>query len=87
MKFKKRENITVQAVEDETLLLDLASNNIHQLNTSASFIWQNCDGNNTEADLEKLLLNQYEIDAATAKQDTKNIINQLLEMRLIEKIE
>ena len=39
MRYKQRENLTVQAVEDEILILDLESNQIHQLNSSASFIW------------------------------------------------
>ena len=84
--YRKRGDLTVQAVEEETLLLDVTGNAIHQLNPSASLIWENCDGTNTADHLLTILLEHYDIDADTARGDVRNILEQLLASNLIEEV-
>lgn len=40
----KKENIVVQAAENEVLVYDLNTNQAHCLNSTAAFVWQACDG-------------------------------------------
>lgn len=83
MRYRKRENLTVQSVDEETLILDLDSNHIHQLNPTASFIWKLCDGTMSVERLAELFAEHYEIDAETARVDVGNVIEQLLGLGLI----
>ena len=84
MKYKQCSDLTMQPVEDEILILDVKNDHIHQLNPTACLIWMNCDGNNTEENLVKLLLDQYDIDQSTAKIDVANIVKELQKIKLIE---
>lgn len=83
MQYRKRENLTVQSVDEETLILDLDSNHIHQLNPTASFIWELCDGTMSVERLAEVFAGNYEIDIETARVDVGNVIEQLLELGLI----
>ncbi|MBK9132593.1 MAG: PqqD family protein [Gammaproteobacteria bacterium] len=84
MQYRKRENLTVQSVDEETLILDLDSNHIHQLNPTASFIWELCDGNMSVDRLAELFAENYGIDGASARTDVENVIRQLLDLGLIK---
>jgi hypothetical protein len=84
MRYKQRENLTVQTVDDEILILDLESNQIHQLNTSASFIWSLCDGEVSMEQLAEIYAEHYEVEAETAKADVQQVTDQLCEMGLLK---
>lgn len=84
MQYRKRENLTVQSVDEETLILDLDSNHIHQLNPTASFIWELCDGKMSVDRLTELFAENYEIDVETARVDVRNVVKQLLDLGLIK---
>lgn len=83
MRYKQRENLTVQAVDDEILILDLESNQIHQLNSSASFIWRLCDGETSIDQLANIFSDHFEVEPDTAQTDVKNVTAQLCEMGLL----
>jgi len=84
MRYKQRENLTVQAVDEEILILDLESNQIHQLNASASFIWWMCDGDLAIDQLTAMYAEHFEIEADTAQADVKLVTEQLYEMGLLK---
>ncbi|MBX7169635.1 MAG: PqqD family peptide modification chaperone [Pyrinomonadaceae bacterium] len=48
----KTANIVVQELSNETLVYDVKSNKAICLNSSAAFVWKNCDGEN---DVQKLM--------------------------------
>ncbi|MCC6209182.1 MAG: PqqD family protein [Gammaproteobacteria bacterium] len=84
MQYRKRENLTVQSVDEETLILDLDSNHIHQLNPTASFIWELCGGGISVDRLTELFAENYDIDGKTARVDVENVVRQLLDLGLIK---
>ena len=84
MRYKQRDNLTVQSVDDETLILDIEGNNIHQLNFTASFIWSLCVEEVSMDQLAELYAEHFQIEHATAKRDVENVINQLTEIGLIK---
>lgn len=47
----RRNGIVTQEMSDELLVYDLESNKAHCLNSTASFVWRNCDGENTVDDI------------------------------------
>lgn len=84
MRYKQRENLTVQTVDDEILILDLESNQIHQLNSSASFVWALCDGALSLEQLAEIYAEHYEIAPEAARADVKQVTAQLCEMGLLK---
>lgn len=86
-RYRQSSTITAQAVEDETLLLDVAGNNIHQLNATASLVWDNCNGDTDEEQLVRIMLEHYTVEPAIARTDVRNILNQLLALKAIEAVE
>lgn len=51
--------IVILENEDETLVYDLRISEAHCLNKTAAFVWKNCDGKNTVADISTLLTEHY----------------------------
>jgi hypothetical protein len=84
LRYRRRDNLTTQPVDEETLILDLESNNIHQLNPTASFIWNQCDGAASMDQVVKMFAANYGIDVEIAQSDVRRIIEQLSELGLIE---
>lgn len=54
----RKAGLVVQEVPDEVLVYDLESNKAHCLNQSAAMVWRSCDGNNSVADIAKLVESQ-----------------------------
>lgn len=75
---KKRENLVVQAVDSDILILDLESNQIHQLNSTAGFLWNVYNNVNTLDQLQGIYAAQYDVAPAVAEADVQNVIDQLL---------
>ena len=84
MQYRQRKNLTIQSVDDETLILDLDSNNIHQLNSTASFVWEQCNGSVPVEEVVELFASHYGIDGETARVDVGRVIEVLSELGLIE---
>ena len=55
----RKKSLLVQHVGSEIVILDKESNRAHHLNPTAAFIWRNCDGNHTMADLSELLQKEF----------------------------
>jgi hypothetical protein len=53
-------DIVVLEIKDETLVYDLRVSEAHCLNETAASVWKYCDGNNTAADISKLVGIQHE---------------------------
>ena len=59
-------------------------NGLITMTDTARFIWENMEKTDSMDELVKLLLEEYEIDEATAKQDVKGFIDELLKHGLVE---
>jgi hypothetical protein len=58
----RTEKIVTVDAENETLVYDLDANKAHCLNDSAGFIWRNCDGTKTAAEIQALVSAKYGAD-------------------------
>ena len=74
-----------RSIEGEAVILDLESGRIHQLNSTATFVWKCCDGTLNVQAIAFELAQAFDVDEITALEDTKNIIRQLQELNLIER--
>jgi hypothetical protein len=77
------ELIAVREVEDGILLLDSELNRIHQLNGTAQFIWNSCDGSTSASQIAESLAQEYEVDMDLAMRDVADILEKLRAVNLV----
>lgn len=83
---KRRVDVNVRMVDGEVVVLDRQSDLIHQLNHTASYIWDRCDGQSTVAEIANQLAAAFQVDADTAVQDVATTIRQLQSLGLLESL-
>ncbi len=81
---KKRANVRARVVDEETIVLDRRQGLIHQLNHTAGFIWERCDGRCTLEEIATRLVETFDVDFNTAVDDVRKIVEQLEERKLLE---
>ena len=81
---KRRLDVKSRLVDGETVVLDQRAGVIHQLNATASFIWERCDGQSTPTDIAQQLAHAFEVDPRVASHDVHAMIRQLEALHLLE---
>jgi methyltransferase-like protein len=81
---KQNISIFAQEVDNEVLILDRKGNKIHQLNTTASFIWQKCDGHNSIYNIVNTMIENFNISSKEAEKDVLDTISLLQKNNLLE---
>ena len=79
----RRTEFEERVVEDEMVVMDKESEQIHQLNQTASFIWQLCDGEHDRKQIAEELATAFDVDAETAEADVAETLNKLEEIGLL----
>ena len=79
----RRSDLSVRFIEGETVILDRHRKLIHQLNETASYIWERCDGRSTVAEVARELAGAFRIDVDSAARDTASVVRELERMGLI----
>ena len=77
-----RKNIPWQILEEHALLLAPTQGEAHELNQTATWVWQQLEGLISYSDLLDRLCEQFEVVREQADQD----LNELLEMMLAKGI-
>jgi pyrroloquinoline quinone biosynthesis protein D len=54
-----------------------------ELNEVASRIWQLCDGRRTVQDIAAVIVEEFDVDAATARTDTAEFVREMLQDGLL----
>lgn len=78
----RTENILIQPIDAEVILYDEKSQKAHQLNQTAAFVWQHCDGTRTVAELASLL--HREMDLPEDQQLVQLALDQLQKQNLLK---
>lgn len=81
---KIRPDVTVQRVGDESLILNLKSDQIHQLNATAAWILAQCNGENTVESIARDFAEVFSLDADTAQSDVTTTLEQLRQVDVID---
>src|SRR2546425_11856948 len=81
---KRRSDLNYRTIDGETVILDRKEGNLHQLNPTASFIWDCCDGNSNVAAIIDRLADAYEVDSSTARKDVGETLSRLRSSNLLE---
>ena len=83
LKPKKRQDLNERTSEGETLILDRVNGQIHHLNSTASYVWKQCDGSTAKVIAEKLV-EAFQIDSASAERDVLVVLTEMKRMNLLE---
>jgi hypothetical protein len=83
---KRRPNFKSRLVDGELVVLDREQGLIHQLNKTASFIWEQCDGQRTAAEIAGHVCEAFEVEQSTALNDVLVVLNKLHDLNLIDKL-
>lgn len=81
---KRRSDLNYRTIEGETIILNREEGQLHQLNPSASFIWDCCDGNSNIAEIIDRLAGAYEVEPSTARKDVEEVLLKLRKSNLLE---
>jgi len=79
----RRAEFEERIVEGEMVVMDKESEQIHQLNQTASFIWQLCDGEHDRQQIAAELATAFQVDTGTAQQDVADTLEKLEEIGLL----
>ena len=81
---KRRSDLNYKTIDGETLILNREEGRLHQLNPTASFIWDCCDGNSDIAEIIDRLAATYEVDYSTARKDVEEVLSNLRNSKLLD---
>ncbi len=84
LSIRRGDSIMIREVGDEIVVLDIATNQVHQLNATASFIWRLCVEGAPAEDMAVRLSEAFDIDEETARRDTSTLVADLRRLRLLE---
>lgn len=73
----------MQTVDQETVIVELSSDEVHQLNITASYIWEQFDGTDTLDQVRELVVRNFEIDIKQASADVNAVVEQLTSLSLL----
>ena len=80
---KRRDGLIVRKVQQDLLLLDTEFNQIHQLNETASFIWENWEQVPDPVEIARLLAQKFDVEEQVVLNDVSAIVGRLQELNLL----
>ena len=86
---KIKENFMLRKVADCFVVVPIGSavaefNGMINLNEAGAFLWQQLEKDTTEEAVVNAMLEQYDVDKATAEADVKRFVSQLREASLLD---
>jgi methyltransferase-like protein len=79
----KRADLNIRTVDQEIVIVDKDSGEVHQLNQTASYIWKLFDGNTSIDQAKELVANDFNIGLEQASADVVAVVEQLKSLNLL----
>jgi hypothetical protein len=80
---KRRDDIHTRVVEGEAVLLDRQQDLIHQLNCTATYVWDCCDGLTSLTEIATRLVETFDVPQEIAIRDLTTAIKQFHDLHLL----
>jgi hypothetical protein len=80
----RRPGLRARVVDGEVVILDLRRQLVHQVNQTARYIWDRCDGSHTPLHIAGELARDFDVDLATAERDVAAAIRRLEAASLVD---
>lgn len=78
------DKVLVRQLDDEIIILDLASESYFGLDEVGTAMWNEMTNADSIEHAYQLLLEQYDVEPETLRADMQGLLHQLLEKRLLE---
>jgi Coenzyme PQQ synthesis protein D (PqqD) len=85
MSIRRDDSIMIREVDGEILVLDVASNLVHHLNPTATFIWRLCADGASAEEIAERVAEAFDVDIEAARRDTQALLAALHGLRLIDR--
>ena len=78
-----RADVLVREIDGELVILDRTRGLVHQLNDTASFVWQRCNGDRSVREIATDVAATFDVSVETAQRDVGATLEQLVELSLL----
>jgi aminopeptidase C len=82
--FIRNKEFPWQTLSDETLIIDAKNHHSFELNELGSFVWNQMDGHKNLKEILQNILETYDVEEETARQDLNFLLNVMQQDGLIE---
>ena len=79
-----RSGLATRVVDEEVVILDRANGNVHRLNSTASAIWNLCDGKNTTDEIAAHLAEAFQLPPDQVLADVRRMVEDLEKLDLLD---
>ena len=80
----RRREVPWRALDTEALVVDVDSGRLYPLNSVATRIWTLCDGARSLDDIARAVVEEFDADEATIRQDVAQFVAQLRAAGLVD---
>ena len=80
----RRLDFNARLIDGEAVVLDRQAGLVHQLNVTARYVWERCDGHTTVTAIAQQLADAFDIDRTVATHDVQVLVRQLQDLQLLE---
>ena len=80
---KPRPDLATENVDGELIVLDRAAGKVHQLNSSASFVWSCLSDGHAIDEIAIMLSDAFDVEPETALSDVQAALAQFEELALV----
>jgi len=81
---RRRRDLIARAVADERVILDRRAGLVHRLNSTASFVWDRCDGLTSVDAIAAALAARFAVDRPRARADVRATVARLAALGLLQ---
>ena len=90
-KYKRNENFIFRKIDKEMVLVPIKNNVgdmgfIYSMNELGAFIWEHLDGSNRLVEINKMILEEFEVSDKEAKEDLSTFLGDLEEIGAISEM-
>ncbi len=79
----RRPDLMTRLIEGEVVILDREAGKVHQLNPTASCIWNNCDGSSSVGLIAERLAAMFDVAPEAALRDVEVLVGELQGLGLL----
>jgi hypothetical protein len=82
--YKLSESLAIKTVDDETFILDRATNKLHTFNALGSTLWRRLMAGDSCDKIVQAVVNEFDVDSLEAEKDVMEFLNKCEQERLLE---
>lgn len=80
---RARDDLLSERFDDALILVNVGAGEVHELNSTAAWLWDRLDGYQDGGELAKLVCEYFDVSIEIAQADTEMILAQLLRLNLL----